>query len=99
MSIRAHLQVHDLTARLRGRDPRRPVLVGVDGTRVVLVANPAAADVIARLIARGAAHPEPGDTFDQVQVDHAVVDLLAAAAEAGGHHADPVGYTLAAVVQ
>lgn len=97
MSLHAHLQVQDVTARLRGDDPTRAVLAGVDGTRVVLLASPAAADVLARLIARGAAHAQPGDEFDRDQVEHTVVDLLAAAAEAGGHVADPVGYTLAVV--
>lgn len=83
MSLRAHLQMVDMTATLRGDDPDRPVHVGYDGTRVLVVLDPKHAEILAHLICRGAATREDGDDVDPALWDHAVVDILASSCLAG----------------
>lgn len=83
MSLRAHLQVVDLTATFRGDDPDRPVHVGYDGTRAVIVLDPQHARVLAQLIARATSELREDDEVDPTLWDHVVVDLLAAKAFAG----------------
>lgn len=83
MTLRAHLQVVDLTATFRGEDPERPVHVGYDGTRVVAVLDAKHAELLAKMIARVNAEVRVDDDVDQALWDHVVVDLMAAKAMAG----------------
>ena len=84
MNMIAPLQVRDLTARLYGDDPDRPVLVGRDGTRVVLLLDAKHAEDLAKVMAR--ARRGLDDDFDPESDTwlHAITALLTAKTEAEG---------------
>lgn len=88
MSVQTHLRVHEVHASFDTPDPHglpeQPVVVGRDGTRVVLVADPRHAELLARIIARVTAAPADGDDIQPDLWHHVVVDLLAAKALAAG---------------
>lgn len=84
MTLHATLQVEPIRAQLRGDDSDRPVLVGTDGQRVVLVADGKHAEVLARMIARVTGDLRDVDDVDPVLWDHVTVDLLCAKATATG---------------
>ena len=64
-------------ARLRGGTVDAPVMVGHDTGHVVLIADPAHAEVLARMIARVTGELRDVDDVDPQLWDHVIVDLLA----------------------
>lgn len=81
------VRVHELDATLRGpADPDRPVIVGEDGTRVVVLLSPAAAGVLAKVLAVFEAEHADDDLdfpFERDVWVHAYIDLLSAVALTG----------------
>lgn len=93
MSMLAKLKVRDVTAHIRGDDPSRPVQVGYDGTRVVMVLDVDHANFLAKLLANVDSKPANNTGVDWVhQVDkeqqdtwlHAMVDVLASVTHVNG---------------
>lgn len=83
MSMTAQLEVRDVSAHLRGDDPRRPVIVGHDGTRVVMLLDANHAEILAQVLARYetlAREAIPSEAIDGDVWLHTMVDLLAAKA-------------------
>lgn len=94
----AQLRIHEVTADLRDPSPDRPVIVGNDGTRVVLLLDAPHAEILAKIIARISHETREGDDLDLEMWDRAVVDLLCAKACASGVPA-PVPYVLREVAR
>jgi hypothetical protein len=73
------MRFHDVTATFRGNDPARPVRVGTDGNRLVLLVDQDHATDLAKVIGLGSAAAAGDLDTDPTVWNQAITDVLVAA--------------------